>query len=107
MDDVLHAVEDDGSRLADVEESLDAQHVLAPGVEQHAEPDPERRPVDCPVERDRDGVGLSGIVKLIGPSIKRWRVRCCASRAKELAYVHLSKSGLECPGRRVYGAQPG
>ena len=66
VDDVLHAVEDDGSSLPDVEEPLDSQHVLAPGVEQHAEPDPERSPVDGPVERDRDGVGLSRVVKLIG-----------------------------------------
>ena len=66
VDDVLHAVEDDGSSLPDVEEPLDSQHVLAPGVEQHAEPDPERRPVDGPVERHRDGVGLARVVRPIG-----------------------------------------
>jgi hypothetical protein len=65
VDDVLHAVEDDGSSLPNVEEPLDSQHVLAPGVEQHAEPDPERSPVDGSVERNRDGVGLSRVVQLI------------------------------------------
>src|SRR5215218_3501621 len=106
MDDVLHAVEDDGSSLADVEEPFDTQHVLTPGVEQHAEPDPERRPVDGPVERDRDGVRVAHVVRIAGLRRKCWRVRSRAVRAKELGDVYLAEGSLEDPGRRVYRAQP-
>ena len=100
MDDVLHAVEDDGSCLADVEETLDAQHVLTPGIQQHAEPDPERRPVDGPVERDRDGVRIAYVVRLIGISREKRRRRVCpyAVRAKEFVDVHLPEGSLEGPG---------
>src|SRR5215213_10420390 len=86
MDYVLHAVDDDGPCLADVKQSFDAQHVLAPGIQQHAEPDPECRPVDGPVKRDRDGVGVTHVVRIAGLRSKgcRPRVRSRATWTKEL-----------------------
>src|SRR5215208_143298 len=109
MDYVLHAVDDDGPCLADVKKSFDTQHVLTPGIQQHAEPDPERRPVDGPVERHRDGVRVAHVVRIAGLCCKgrQRRVRSRAVRANELVDVHLAESRLEGPGWRVDLAQPG
>src|ERR671916_1840230 len=105
MDGVLYAVEDDGSRLSDVEETLDAQHVLAPGVQQHAEPDPERRPVDGPVERDRDGMRIAHVVGVAELRGNGRRVRSHSIRAEELVDVNLAEGRLEDPGRRIHLTQ--
>ena len=56
MDDVLDAVEDDRPGRAGVEEALDPQHVLAAGLQEHRQPDAERRPVERLLERECEGV---------------------------------------------------
>src|SRR5919202_173451 len=106
MDYVLHAVEDDGPRLADVEEALDAQHVLASSVEQHAAPDPDHRPIDGPVERERYGVRIAHVVRVAGLSGEVRRSRGRPVRVEELLDVHLSEGRLDNLGGWVYRAQP-
>ncbi len=54
MDDVLHAVEDQGAFGTGVEQTLDAQDVVAVALEEHREPDGEHRPVERLVEAQRD-----------------------------------------------------
>ena len=54
MDDVLHAVQDERARAADVQEALHPQEVLAACLEQHRQPDAERRPVELLVEDQRE-----------------------------------------------------
>ena len=50
-----------------------SQNVFAAGVEQHAEPDPERRPVNRSVEGQRDGMSLSDVVRPANEGL-RYRV---------------------------------
>ena len=57
VDEVLDAVDRHGRRLAgEIENALDAQHLVAMPVEQHGQPDAEGRPVERFVEGERKGV---------------------------------------------------
>src|SRR5215212_11380994 len=107
MDDVLHAVEDDGPRAPDVQKALHAQHVLATGVKQHAEPDPERRPVDGAVERHRDGMRVPDDMSIAGLQGRvLWRrPRSPMARREQVLHVHHSESRLLDLRRGVYGAE--
>ena len=63
MDDVLNAVDQHGGRHAgDVQKTLEAQHVGAVTVQQHARPDAERRPIQRAVERDHEGLHRLGVI---------------------------------------------
>src|SRR5215208_4377345 len=78
-------------------------------MQQHAEPDPERRPVDGSIECDRDGVRVANVVRIAGFRSKGcWpRVRSHAARTQELANIQLAESRLEDPSGRVDLAQSG
>ena len=56
VDGVLHAVHEQRPLGADVEQSLDAEHVLATRLKEHRQPDAECGPVELLVEEEADGV---------------------------------------------------
>lgn len=46
VNNMLHTVEDDGSRLANVQHAFDPQDIFAMCIEQHTEPDAKRHPIE-------------------------------------------------------------
>ncbi len=58
MDDVLDAVEDERAGAADIQEVPSPGEILAARLEQHRQPDPERRPVELFAEGEREGANV-------------------------------------------------
>ena len=63
VDDVLHAFQEEGAALADVEEAFHPQHRFAVRVEQHGEPEAEHAPIRWLIESQREGLdGVRGVM---------------------------------------------
>ena len=49
------------TRATDVQQSLDAKHILAAALEQHRQPDPERDPVELLVEEEAVSLHVASV----------------------------------------------
>src|SRR5215218_4370783 len=115
---MLDAVKQDGPCFSDVEKALHAQDILASGVKQHTEPDPEGRPVYRAVEgqRGRMRPGYVASVSVLRPRVFGGKLaHVCAvarserrpvGREEEIDGIHLPEGGLDDAGGGVGTAEP-
>lgn len=60
MNDVLHAVQQEWSCLANVEKSLDAENALAMAMQQHRQPETEHTPIEWLVKIETERCNVPG-----------------------------------------------
>ena len=64
MDDVLHPVQEQWPLVAGIEKPLHAQDVLPARLQEHRQPDAERRPVDLLVENQAERMHMLQVIGL-------------------------------------------
>ena len=97
--DVLHAVQEQGSRRADVEEPLDSEDLGASCLQKHGQPDAECGPVEWPVDHDRDRSHV--VVDVPGVGVERSDLARVLRRREEDVGLDLAEARFEHARGRV------
>ena len=104
VDDMLHAVDDDGPLVSHIDDALNPEHLFSVPVQKHAHPQAEGRPIQGIVELNRHGPDIAFM-----PGVLRTRVVFQRGQSGFHAALPVAEDGLgiDLPigGRKYHGGR--